>query len=180
ENVMRNEHLLGCTYTPKVLEKACRVGAFAALVLSCILKDSLTCHWVSDNDSITKQPTKRDNADQQKYAGYLMKTLLEKNIDARTIVNLSYACPKSWGEDNFEIEAFLSLSDLFSGAIDEYYKIHHNDNFEGKILDYSKMKQKTADIISSQTGIPHYVYTLQRNINGKIGCARLGFIRTSN
>ncbi len=152
--VSMQPHYSGCNLSPKILEKAFRVSNFSSLILSQILGDKYKYWWMTDRDSIAQ------GNERWMYTVKVHDTILRHYCEHLTDVFKGYSTPfkESSDEDNFS-EDFLSLSDLISGAIDDYTN-NKNGKSPKELLD--SLKPKSVEILTYLEKIPTFIYVVEK------------------
>lgn len=163
--IFKNPDFKDCPFKAKILEKSFRITSFSALILSFIFKNDYGIWWMTDNDSIVQDDEKRD------YSSRLLQHSLNLMVPDLKSFNLGYSLPftEENESDNFSKD-FLSLSDLLSGAVNDYCNIY-NPNLSLQEI-YNRLKPKSLEIIKFAKDIPAFIYLLDENENG-ILCKRL-------
>ena len=159
-SVQNQEHLPKCPLSPKVLEKAMRVINFSSLILSQILMEGYKPFWMTDRDSIVQGEERRD------YVKNLFGIVLQNYCQHLGKIDTGFATPFNEGnQPNYFSADFLSISDLVSGAIDDYANYWDQGTAEEI---FEKMKPKSIEILSHFSELPAFIYV----VNGE-GCRRI-------
>ena len=145
-------HYSDCNLSPKILEKAFRISNFSCLILSQILQDGGGYWWMTDRDSIAQDENK------WKFTAKLHWHTLNNYCGHLTKFKKGYSIPfKKEDKEDYFSDDFLSLSDLISGAIDDYTN-HYLGNNPQQLL--SLLKPKSVEIIKYLKKLPTFIYTL--------------------
>lgn len=151
-------HLNDCNLSAKVLEKAFRISNFSGLVLSQLLQDDGGYWWMTDRDSIAQ------GEDRWNFTAKLHRQTLNHYCEHLTKVKTGYSTPFSnEDEEDYFSDDFLSLSDLISGAIDDYTN-HYQGKTPAELL--NDLKPKTIEILSYLNKLPTFIYVLESNGTG--------------
>lgn len=165
EEILKNPTFNNCTFNPKILEKSFRIASFPSLILSFILENEYGVWWMTDKDSIVQDNEKLD------FTSLLLQHNLEAMHPKLTGLKLAFSLPfkKQAESDNFSKD-FLSLSDLISGAVNNYCNII-SDNISPQEI-YKQLKPKSLEILKYTKDIPAFIYLFEENKNGCL-CKRI-------
>ena len=153
KQIKAQEHFSDCNLSPKILEKAFRICNFSCLILSQLLQDGGGYWWMTDRDSIAQ------GKERWEFTTKLHSQTLNHYCEHLTDIKNGYSIPfNKDDEENYFSEDFLSLSDLISGAIDDY-----TNHYEGKTPEdlISILKPKSVEILSFLKKFPTFIYTLE-------------------
>ena len=141
-----------CNLSPMILEKAFRISHFSSLILSQLLQDGGGYWWMTDRDSIAQSPERWD------FTKKIHSTVFTHYCMHLPEIKKGYSTPfkRDLEIENFS-EDFLSLSDLVSGALDDYANKYSNNNPQELLL---KLKPKSIEILSYLTKMPTFIYFL--------------------
>jgi hypothetical protein len=162
---IHSEEYGSCPLGEKNMEKAYRVSHMLSLVLSQILSDGYKYLWMTDNDAIAQNDeywnatVKIHDNSLRHYCSHLIK------------VTKGYATPfETSSEENQFSEDFLSLSDLYAGALDDFMNQYKQDMNPQDLL--VRLKNKTVSILREFQDVPHYTYVLSTN-GSKVRCRQI-------
>ncbi|MGO9570654.1 MAG: hypothetical protein ACLP5H_24250 [Desulfomonilaceae bacterium] len=164
---MENPQLDGCCLSPKVLEKAYRVTFFSSLMLGPLLENGAGYFWMTDRDSIAQ------DEERFYFTARLQTHFLNSFFSDLVDIRAGYSKPWSATNDsaNFS-ENFLTLSDLFSGALSDFCDKKSSVTSPEDL--YSELKPKTIELIKNTRNIPVLIYAIDRNDRGYY-CTRWTF-----
>jgi hypothetical protein len=156
--IIAEPHFSDCNLSPKILEKAFRIANFSNLILSQVLCDGYGFWWMTDQDSIAQ------GEDRWKFTVKIHDTILRQYCEHLTNVIKGYSTPfKQSNETDYFSEDFLSLSDLISGAIDDYCN-HFNGKNPKQLL--HDLKPKSVEILTYLNKLPTFIYVLDKDEKG--------------
>lgn len=153
--VMANPVLSDCPLGAKVLEKSCRIAAFSALILGFLLEDGGRHFWMTDRDSIMQGPTRAS------FSAKLQNCFLSEWCHNLNHITPGYSTP--WSEDvdsKAFSEDFVSLSDVFAGAINEFCNATISEKSQESL--YEELTLKTRRIIKSWEDIHVFSYVIKK------------------
>lgn len=162
--VSSHEYYQECNLSPKILEKAFRISHFSSLILSQILGDRYGFFWMTDKDSISQ------GDERWKFTQKIHSTVFEHYCMHLSEIKMGYSIPFDQDNetDNFS-EDFISLSDLISGALDDYAN-NFFDNNPQELLE--KLKPKSIEILTYLEKIPTFIYFLNLE-DSVVKCRRI-------
>ena len=151
EQISLQAHFSDCNLSPNVLEKAFRISNFSNLILSQVLGDGYGFWWMSDRDAIA------NGKERWQFTVKLHGHILRHYCEHLTDVQPGYSLPFTKEERTHFSEDFLSLSDLFSGAMDDFC-----NHFQGKTSQElsATLKPKSIEILSYLKKLPTFIYVL--------------------
>ena len=151
-DIIKQPHYVDCSLSPKILEKSFRISHFSNLILSQILCDSYGFWWMTDKDSIVQ------GQDRRNFTIKVHNITLKHYCEHLTDIKSGYSIPfKIADEPDYYSEDFLSLSDLISGAIDDYAN-HFETKTPKELLKI--LKPKSIEILSYLQKLPTFLYVL--------------------
>ena len=164
---MENPRLNDCCLGFKVLEKAYRVTFFSALMVGPLLENGGGYFWMTDRNAIAQDEARF------KFTAKLQVHFLNCFFPDLTDIAAYYSGPWSAANDaiNFS-ENFLSLSDLFSGAISDFCDKKGSATSPEAL--HRELKPKTIELVKGAQNIPVFIYAIDRNDRG-FYCARWAF-----
>lgn len=156
--------LKGVSMSAKVLEKAYRISNLSSLILTHILEEDGGYYWMTDRDSINQHGN-------WEFTVHLHDLMVREYCSHLKCIKKGYSTPFGT-KDEFSND-FLSLSDLISGALDDYCnRITQGDNPQQLL---ANMKPKSIEILKMVNNTPSYMYLVEDTGTG-VSCKNIQVI----